>query len=146
MKTIVAIPVLAILLACAPSRASAQSAPGCGNAAEVARLPAFERGIVEQVLESKRNGTCRSDACEFHVDRLGDGRYLVKMRARRPAPDHASCVTVWMSEEGYVFDATGKVVDVWPYCLVLAHEAALPNPAFKPDPLPYKFCEARPAG
>ena len=146
MKMIIAVWVLGTLFAFAPAPASAQSARDCGNEAEVARLPAFERDMVEQVLESKRKDTCRSDACEFHVDPLDDGRYLVKMRARRPAPDNKSCVTVWMSEEGFVFDATGKVVDIWPYCLVLAHDASLPKPAFKPDPLPYKYCEAGPTG
>ncbi len=142
MKMLVAPFALGTLLACVPGPAPAQSARACGNEAEVAQLPAFERSIVQQVLESKRKDTCRSDACEFHVDQLDDGRYLVKMRARRPAPYDNSCITVWMSEGGFVFDATGRAVDIWPYCLVLAHDASLPKPAFKPDPLPYKYCKA----
>ena len=146
MKMISAVLALGSLLAFAPAPASAQSVRDCGNQAEVDQLPALERNMVEQVLESKRKDTCRSDACEFHVDHLDDGRYLVKMRARRPSPYDASCITVWMSEEGFVFDATGRAVDIWPYCLVLAHDASLPKPAFKPDPLPYKYCEAGPTG
>jgi hypothetical protein len=149
MKTFV-LPTLAAfatIIACMSAPASAQvAAPDCSNASEVAQLPAFERGMVEQVLASKRESACRDDACEFHVEHMADGRYLVKMRARRPRPDTASCVTVWMSEEAYVFDATGRAVDIWPYCFLMAHEASLAKPAFKPDPLPYEACKQGPAG
>lgn len=139
---------LAVLLAgmAGPALASGQESGRCGNAVEVAQLPDREREMVAQVLEGEGHGRCEHGDCEFHVEHMADGRYLVKLRERRFVPADEACVTAWMSETGFLFDATGKAVDIWPYCLLMAHEATIARPDFTPDPLPYKVCQPAQAG
>lgn len=122
--------------------AMAQARHTCVDSRIVEALPVFERRMVEEMHTGYRDGACRNDECEFRVEHLANGNYLVKMRARRFAPQANACVTVFMSETAAVFDATGKAIDRWPYCVLMAHEASLAEPAFKPDPIPYRACEA----
>jgi hypothetical protein len=75
---------------------------------------------------------CGTDACEFRLRKLSNGNTLVKLRAARYAAAIQQCVTVFMGHAGVVFDASGKVVDMWPYCYLMREEKKH-DPAFKLD-------------
>jgi len=120
----------------------AQSTHTCVDPGIVEALPAPQKRMVEEMAAAYRDSTCRNDECEFRVEALANGETLVKMRARRFVPQTGACGTVYMSEMAAVFDVSGKVIDLWPYCLLMAHEATRPEPAFRPDPIPYKVCQA----
>ncbi len=122
--------------------ASAQSSQACVDPRVVEALPPAQKRMVEEMAASYRDSTCRNDECEFRVEPMADGKTLVKMRARRFAPRLQACVTVYMSELAALFDADGRAIDLWRYCLLMAHEATLATPSFTPDPLPYKHCLA----
>ena len=140
MIKIVALIALAFLASCV--RTPEEKPRVCATAPYVNDLPKFERSIVRSALSYHMDSTCENDECDYRVEKLANGNYIVKLKSLRFVPELKGCVTVFMSEWAEVYDAAGKNVDSWPYCYLMNHELQS-DPSFKPDPISFSGCGVR---
>ena len=140
MMKIVALIALTFLTSCV--RTSEEKPRVCATAPYVKDLPKFERGIVRSALSYHMDSTCKKDECDYRVERLANGNYIVNLKSVRFVPELKGCVTVFMSEWAEVYDPTGKKVDSWPYCYLMNQELQS-DPSFKPDPMSFRGCGVR---
>ena len=110
----------------------------CVTNQPTASLQPADRDAVANALELNSKHLCASDACEFRVRKLGDGRTLVSLRAARYVEELGHCVTVYGGRTGVVFDPSGEISDLWPYCYLIAEELKH-DPALETD-LGYHWC------
>ena len=129
---------LFLLIGTAPAIAGTTENSACVDNPPLASLSPADKDAIQATLRIHSDHLCATDACEFRVRKLSNGNTLVKLRAARYAATLQQCVTVYMGHAGVVFDASGKVVDMWPYCYLMDQEKKH-DPAFKPD-REYKMC------
>ncbi|GAB6197506.1 hypothetical protein [Lysobacter xanthus] len=136
--------VLALILATGAATAYAgtpQQNASCVANPPLHSLSPHDRAAVTEVLAFHSKHLCSTDACEFRLHELAEGKTLISLRAARYSEELSGCVTVYMGRAAVVVDRSGRVADMWSYCQIAAEEAKR-DPAIKRE-MGYHWCESQ---